>query len=101
MRVKVYVLPNSQILIETELLRHVSDRLSNFVCLAQDVEARNARVPCGRGYQSAEHSNQSRFTRSVRTEETKDFAVFNRQTEIIYRSHGAKPLSQSVDFYCV
>src|SRR6185503_20469147 len=42
-RIEIYVLPDRQVLIEAELLRHVTDALTNLVNLLEYIETRNAR----------------------------------------------------------
>src|SRR5262245_47881032 len=82
-RVKFDVLFYSQIFVEAEFLRHITDSLANLVGASHAIEAEHRSSAFGRNEQSAKRLDQRRLARTVRTEESENFALLDRDAHVV------------------
>src|SRR5215468_8093945 len=100
--VKFDVLDYSQVFVEAELLRHVSDALANLIGLRHAIEPEHRAFAFGRSEQSAQSFDQRRLARTVRAEEAEDFAFFDRDAHVVNGGEIAETNGQVLSCYrCV
>src|SRR5271154_4143736 len=97
-RIEAQVFEDGQIGVERKLLRHVADVAADqFGCL-DDVVTGDRGAAGGGMQQSAQNSNRGRFSRTVGSEKSKDFAGARLKRNAIDGGEIAETLDQVFDF---
>src|SRR5262249_48220069 len=86
-REEIEVLHHGEILVEREALRHVADALANLRGVLRHVDAVDDGGARRRPEETAQHLDQCRLARPVRSEETEDGAAWNVETHVAQGAH--------------
>ena len=81
--IKLEVLRDRQIVVQAEILRHVTDPLANSLRLGADVEPLHLRFACAERQQAGQHLDHRGLAASVGPEETEDFSRFHAEAHAI------------------
>src|SRR5688572_23689847 len=92
--IELHVLHDRQVVVQTELLRHVADAPTDPFGIGSDVDAGDLRSPGRRLHQAAEHPDRCRLARPVRPEEAEHLAPSDRQVEIVDGNEGTERLAE-------
>src|SRR5436305_522312 len=96
-REEIEILPNFNIVIQTEKVGHVSDVLAYFIRLIEHVKAVYFRSALGRLEQSGKHFDGGGFARAVRADEAEDIARLKSERHVINREQVAKTLGETLN----
>src|SRR5262249_3976547 len=99
--IEIEVLFYSQIFIEAELLRHITDASLDLRRMAAYIQTKYAPRSPARREQPAESFYYSRLSRTIRSKQTKDLASPNRETDLIDSRELAKFYCQILGNYCL
>src|SRR6266550_3174818 len=81
--VELQVFRDGQIVVETEILRHVTDVLADVFGIGADVEAFNEGGAAAERQESGEHFDDGGFAATVGAEETEDLAFFDAEADVV------------------
>ena len=93
-RVESQVLGDGEVVVQSELLRHVADLLPDLFRLLYHVEPHDRGGARGWSHEPAEHADRGGLSRAVGTKQTEDFASVNGEVEAIDRDHRAEGLAE-------
>ena len=96
--VQFKVLPDRELAIERERLRHVAYPLACFDALAVHRLAEQKCLPFRCGQQSCQHFHRRGFAAAVRTEKAEDLAFLDAEAHVIDGGEGAKALGETFGF---
>src|SRR5437660_10606866 len=83
--VELQILRDSQIVIETEVLRHVADSLADSFRIGADIEPFDVSLAATERQKAGEHFDDRRFSAAIGAEETEDFAFLDAEADIVDR----------------
>lgn len=95
-RVKPDVLIYRKVFVKTKPLRHVTEVMLCAFRVSSDVKPCDCRPACVGWHNSGEHSKCRGLARSIRPDESEDFARPNIEAEMINRGDSRKALRQAV-----
>src|SRR6266446_5208412 len=81
--VELQVFRDGQVVVETEILRHVADVLADRFGIGADVEAFHEGGTAAEWQKAGEHLDDGGFSAAVGAEETEDFAFFNAEADVV------------------
>src|SRR6266436_9219407 len=81
--VELQVFRDGQIVIETEVLRHVADMLADGFGIRADVEAFDKGGAAAERQKAGEHFDDGGFSAAVGAEEPEDFAFFDAEADVV------------------
>src|SRR4029079_10213033 len=93
---KIEVIVNRQIVIQRELLRHISDAPSHETRTQTAAFARQFHLSAGWREQAAQYLDRSGLARAVRAEQTVNLAVFDFDVDVFDRVESAEAFVQRV-----
>src|SRR5262249_15256842 len=92
---------NSQVLVEREALRDVSDVAADLLAALRNIEPVHASPALRRSEEPAEDSDQRRLSRAVGTEQPVDFSPRDSQGDPIERADLSEVAGDALDFDAV
>src|SRR5262245_2624518 len=88
------ILPDRQVLIEGEALRHVANLELDTVALGDDVEPKAGALPRVRFQQSAQHADGRGLAAAIRPEEAYDLPFLHLEIDVVDHHSAAEALGQ-------
>src|SRR5882757_9833682 len=81
--VELQVFRDGQVVVETEILRHVADVLADRFGIGADVEAFHEGGTAAEWQKAGEHLDDGGFSAAVGAEEAEDFAFFDAEADVV------------------
>src|SRR5579859_260362 len=81
--VKREIFEHRQIVVQTEILRHVADSLAHLFGAGSHIEPFHVRAASAEGKQTREHFDDGGFAAAVRAKKAEDFAFFDAEADIV------------------
>ena len=97
---KIEVLPAREAVIEGGVLEDYPYRGANRIRVLVDIEARNLRGALGWWENRAKHVNKRGLSSAIWTEQTKEFAFFNLEIDMVDRGQAVELPGQAVSNDC-
>src|SRR5262249_8304904 len=88
--VKGEIFKDGQVVVEAEILRHVSNAFANFFGASAHVDAFYKRASAAKRKKTGQHFDDGGLTAAVGSKKTEDFAFFNSEADAIHGGKRAK-----------